>query len=422
MRKITLMLAAISLLFMTFSCKNRTNDMTFSFTDAEITHNSVQFTVTPSDLDQEWFFGILPSTDVDGKDDAQVISETMEMDIFFKRSGVLDCHVQNLLAETDYVALAYASDNAEKVARYAFRTLAEPETPENPEDPEIPENPETPEDPDTPVDPEDPETPEDPEEPGDPEIPEEPIDPIVELVVDKTVIKDTGADKATFTVYVDGVDLTSESVIYNITEGKDLEANVFVSETAGFYVFSATYNCFKSEEVKVQVKEARAYAPGDFYNENGVKGVVFHLLDEEGTSGYIMSMDEAYLEWSTEYVWANCTSGRGEWNTEDMLKLGADKYPAAKWCVEHGNGWYMPSSKELNYMWNAVSNGTHVFDEEFIKLYNDKLDDPISMDYYWSSNETSEDMAEVVAFIDQSVVCLNPVKTSCFNVRAIYKF
>ena len=116
--------------------------------------------------------------------------------------------------------------------------------------------------------------------PEDPEIPEEPIDPIVELVVDKTVIKDTGADKATFTVYVDGVDLTSESVIYNITEGKNLEANVFVSETAGFYVFSATYNCFKSEEVKVQVKEARAYAPGDFYNENGVKGVVFHLLDE----------------------------------------------------------------------------------------------------------------------------------------------
>ncbi|MBR5214848.1 MAG: hypothetical protein IKV80_01350 [Bacteroidales bacterium] len=211
-------------------------------------------------------------------------------------------------------------------------------------------------------------------------------------------------------------------MIYNITEGKNLEANVFVSETAGFYVFTATYNCFTSEEVKIQVKEARAYAPGDFYNENGVKGVVFHLLDEEGTSGYIMSMDEAYLEWSTEYVWANCTSGRGEWNTEDMLKLGADKYPAAKWCVEHGNGWYMPSSKELNFMWNAVSNGKHVFDEEFIKLYNDKLDDPISMDYYWSSNETSEDMAEVVAFIDQSVVCLNPVKTSCFNVRAIYKF
>ena len=399
------MLAAMSLLFLVFSCKNRTNDMTFSFTDAEITHNSVQFTVTPSDLEQEYFFGILPFTDVKDKDDAQIISETMEMDIFkkLKRRGVLDCHVENLLAETDYVAIAYACDKAEKVARYNFRTLAEPETPENPENPENPE---------------DPENPENPENPEDPEIPAEPV---VELVADKTVVKNNGTDKVTFTVLVDGVDMTNEAVIYNSTDDQNLESNEFAPENVGLYVFTAIYNGYNSNDVVIEVKEARVYAPGDLYDEDGVKGVVFYVT-EDGTSGYIMSMDETDLPWSTENVWANCVSRRGQWNTEDMLKLGADKYPAAKWCVEHGEGWYMPSSYEMGLMWTAVSNGTHAFDHEYAKLYNDKLIDPIKEDYYWTSNETTEEMAEVAVFIDQSIVCLNPIKSASYYVRAIYEF
>ena len=243
----------------------------------------------------------------------------------------------------------------------------------------------------------------------------------IELRVDKTKIKNNGVDKATFTVLFNGIDVTAESIIFNVTDNKNLDGNTFSSENVGSYVFNATYNEATSSNITVTVEKARVYAPGDLYNENGVKGVVFHVSDG-GTSGYIMSMDEAYLQWSTENVWANCLSGNGAWNTEDMLKLGADKYPAAKWCAEHGNGWYMPSSYELNLMWTAVSNGTHVFDNEYVKLYNDKLDDPIQQDYYWSSSETSEDMAEVVVFIDKSVVCLNPLKSSYFLVRAIRKF
>ena len=244
----------------------------------------------------------------------------------------------------------------------------------------------------------------------------------VELVANKTSIKNNGNDKVTFTVLVNGKDKTSETTIFNVTSNENLSGNTFSSTNTGDYVFYATYNDIKSNEVSVNVRTARSYAPGDLYDEDGVKGVVFHLLNEEGTSGYIVSMDETSLQWSTENVWVNCTSGRGEWNTEDMLKRGADKYPAAKWCVEHGEGWYMPSAKELQYLWNAVSNNTHVFDNEYVKLYNDKLDDPISEDYYWSSNETSEDLGELVAFMENSVVCLDPQKSSRFAVRAIYKF
>lgn len=243
----------------------------------------------------------------------------------------------------------------------------------------------------------------------------------VELIADKTSIKNNGTDKVTFTVLVNDVDVTNEATIFNVTDNKNLDGNTFSSTNNGTYVFNATYNDVKSNDITVTVKTAQVYAPGDFYEEDGVEGVVFYVTDG-GTSGYIMSLDEAVLQWSTENVWANCISVRGEWNTEDMLKLGADKYPAAKWCADHGDGWFMPSSRELGWMWNAVTNGTLAYDREFIKLYNDKLEDPISEDYYWSSNETSESLAEVVVFIDDSVVCLDPQKSSYFCVRAVRKF
>jgi hypothetical protein len=243
----------------------------------------------------------------------------------------------------------------------------------------------------------------------------------IQFIADKTTIKNNGTDKVTFKVLVNGVDATSEATIFNVTGNKNLDGNTFSSTEVGTYVFNATYNDVTSENITITVKSARVYAPGDKYEEDGVEGVVFYVTDG-GTSGYIMSMDETALEWSTENEWVNCVSTRGDWHTEDMLKLGADKYPAAKWCADHGDGWFMPSSKELQWMWDAVSNGTHKFDYEFVELYNDKLDDPIVEDYYWSSNETTEDLAEVVVFMENSVVCLSPSKQSKFCVRAVYKF
>ena len=197
------------------------------------------------------------------------------------------------------------------------------------------------------------------EEPGEEEITS------IELVADKKRIRDDGIDSVIFIVRANGKNLTAESVIFNATEGIALEGNTFRSKNIGRYTFTATYNGIQSEEVIITVKETRVYAIGDLYNEDGVIGVVYHLLNKEGTSGYIVSMDEAQLQWSTENIQANCFSGNGQYNTEDMLKLGADKFPAAKWCADHGEGWYMPSSQELGYLWKAVSNGTYVFKEEY---------------------------------------------------------
>lgn len=247
------------------------------------------------------------------------------------------------------------------------------------------------------------------------------------LTANRSTIINDGTDAAIFSVTFDGENCTGDAVVRNVTTDSPLEGYIFTSTTVGSYAFVAEYEGYTSEEFVVEVVEAgdnptpSAYKPGDLYDENGVRGVVFYV-NEDGNGGLIMSMDQAYLQWSTEYVWVNCTSSRGDWHTEDMLKLGADKYPAAKWCADHGEGWYMPSSDELRKMWSAVSNGTLSFDAEFVKLYNDKLTDPILEDYYWSSNEIMEDMAEVVVFINDSVICLEPYKDRNYLVRAVHKF
>lgn len=175
------------------------------------------------------------------------------------------------------------------------------------------------------------------------------------------------------------------------------------------------------------------YKIGDLYNENGVKGVIFAI--EKGYC-YIFSLDETDIQWSTENVWCNCSSQHGEWNTYDPFDPQYSKaeggvrdinnYPAFKWCMEHGDGWFLPSSTELQWMWDAISDGTHRFDNESVAAYNKLITDnggmPFMETYYSSSNETSENMIELIAFMSDSIVCLQPYKTTDFSVRAAYRF
>lgn len=270
-------------------------------------------------------------------------------------------------------------------------------------------------------------------------------EPVVELTADKLSIKADGEETVTFTVTADGEDVTAEADITFTMEGNTLDGNTFSSKAYGNFEFVATYNGFYSNTLTIKVTKLSEptpeppvvgdYAVGDLYDVDGVKGVIFgfkdkHTYDDEGniaetkTYAYIMSMDQTALAWSTESVWCNCVSDYGDCNTEDMLRFGTspDKYPAAQWCIAHGEGWFMPSSDEMHLMWSAVSGGTYVFNEQSVALFNDKLDDPIVEDFYWTSNEILEDMAEVVAFMEDSVVCLEPQKWKEYNVRAVYKF
>ena len=260
---------------------------------------------------------------------------------------------------------------------------------------------------------------------------ETPVQKNLTLTASAIRIKADGTETVTFKAMYGEDDVTATCAIQT-TAGLSVEGGVFSTTEAGTYNFYALYDNVRSNTVSVDAYDPNMttdYEIGQIYDLNGSKGVCYAIKNDNQnrTWAYFFSMDEEYLQWSTENVWCNCASGRGDWNTEDMLRNGTspDKYPAAQWCVAHGEGWFMPSSTELQWMWDAVSGGTHNFDCDTMKAYNKLLTDnggeAFQETYYWSSNETSDDMIELIAFMADSVVCLEPYKTSKYNVRATYR-
>lgn len=268
---------------------------------------------------------------------------------------------------------------------------------------------------------------------------EQPVQQSLTLTASKMRIKADGTESVTFTAKYGEEDVTATCQIQT-TDGTVIEGGVFTTTSTGTYNFYALYNNVRSNTVSIDAYDPNftsAYEIGQVYDINGTKGVCYALKTDKQNNmwAYFFSMDEEYLQWSTENVWCNCNSDKGAWNTYDPFDSRYSKadggvrdinnYPAFKWCMEHGDDWFMPSSTELQWLWDAVSGGTHTFDCETMAAYNKLLTDnggePFQETYYWSSNETSEDMIELIAFMDDSVVCLEPYKTSKYNVRATYR-
>lgn len=257
---------------------------------------------------------------------------------------------------------------------------------------------------------------------------EAPVQKSLTIEASKLRIKADGEDCATFTVMYGEEDVTATCEI-RTTAGDVIEGGSFATTTPGSYNIYALYDNVRSNTISVDAYDPNftsAYEIGQIYEVNGAKGVAYAIKtdNQNRTWAYFFSMDEADLQWSTENVWCNCVASRGDWNTEDMLRNGTspDMYPAAQWCIAHGDGWFMPSSQELQWMWDAISEGTHNFDNASVAAYNKLLTDnggmPFVETYYWSSNETAEDLVELIAFMNDSVVCLDPQKTYTYTVRA----
>lgn len=248
-------------------------------------------------------------------------------------------------------------------------------------------------------------------------------------------IKADGIEEAAFTVMYGDENVTAEAEIYNTATQEVIESKKFSSTTIGSYNFRARYNgetTGVSATVEVYDPElAGKYEIGTIYEVNGVQGVIYAIkTDNKGlTWCYLFSMDEEDLQWSTKYEWCNCISDKGAWNTYDPFDyygMDINNYPAFKWCMEHGDDWFLPSSKELNWMWEAITEGARDFNAPSVAKYNKLLTDnggePFVETYYWSSNETSDDLIEVIAFMNDSVVCLDPAKDNVYTARAVYRF
>lgn len=141
-------------------------------------------------------------------------------------------------------------------------------------------------------------------------------------------------------------------------------------------------------ECKVVVVEKKAattgWSVGDYYEVGSVKGVVV-WVDESKEHGKIISLDEKVDIWATGgYNTGAKSEEDGKGNTDKVKDINAElsAFPAFKWCVAHGEGWYFPAIMEVYYFLNAKAtvnptleahNGTKI------------------SDYYWSSTEGEED-------------------------------
>lgn len=264
---------------------------------------------------------------------------------------------------------------------------------------------------------------------------EKPVEKELKIKATPNRIKADGSEEAVFTVLYGEDDVTAEAEIYNTATQEIIESKKFSSTTVGSYTFRARYDG-KTTGVSATVEVydpalAGKYEIGSIYEINGVKGVIYAIkTDNKGlTWCYLFSLDEEDLQWSTKYEWCNCISDKGAWNTYDPFTyygMDINNYPAFKWCMDHGDDWFLPSSKELNWMWEAITEGARDFDAPAVakwnKIITDNGGEPFVETYYWSSNETSDDLIEVIAFMDDSVVCLDPTKDSVYTARAAYRF
>lgn len=143
-------------------------------------------------------------------------------------------------------------------------------------------------------------------------------------------------------------------------------------------------------ECKVVVVEKKAaatgWAVGDYYEVGNVKGVVV-WVDESKEHGKIISLDEKVDIWATGgYNTGAKSEEDGKGNTDKVKDINAElsAFPAFKWCVAHGEGWYFPAIMEVYYFLNAKATVDPTLEAHNGTKINARV-------CYWSSTEGEED-------------------------------
>lgn len=174
--------------------------------------------------------------------------------------------------------------------------------------------------------------------------------------------------------------------------------------------------------VAVPPVAAGTYEIGDYYDENGKRGIVFEV-DDTGRHGKIMGLQksEERLVWSLD----DCPTGaddtfEGRANQSVVERIGnwRNLYPAFAWCAEQGAGWYLPAKEELLSIYRkkkllAKSCAAHSGDRDIEW-------------YYWSSVESNYtgrgDWAWAVDLLEGKAYEFHHYKQKKNFVRAVAEF
>lgn len=157
------------------------------------------------------------------------------------------------------------------------------------------------------------------------------------------------------------VALTSEGkVFYIAVPGSDIEQEYKFTINAikgGDMCKSATHTLAAGKIgrlPKLTFTQFHNLSAGDYFGG----GIVFDVAEKHVK---IVSLDEFKGNWAT----ANTTEATSNLGTEENPDEGIENtnilktktlanLPALKWCIEHGDGWYMPSRRELSSMINGL--------------------------------------------------------------------
>jgi len=115
---------------------------------------------------------------------------------------------------------------------------------------------------------------------------------------------------------------------------------------------------------------ARRYSVGDYYEENGKRGVVFEV-DPAGRHGKIVALNDApYLSrWQrrTDTLVVRTIDksedGPAALNEVRLLPDWKEKYPAFAYCASLGDGWYLPTLEDLRLLYELRKSLSAVFGE-----------------------------------------------------------
>lgn len=248
---------------------------------------------------------------------------------------------------------------------------------------------------------------------------------VTQITLSATELNLEPGGEAQLTATFDPADADLSSVVW----ASSAEAVATVSQDGkvkavadGVATISITAGAVKAVcQVTVQTP-AKEWAVGDYYEVGSVKGVVV-WVDESKLKGKIISLDETTADvWST----SNRTTGAqsttdGKSNTEKVKALDNSlaSFPAFKWCVEKGEGWYLPASDEVKCFLAIAP----VINAVLTEHGGTALDS-----YYWSSTESdsnSETNAYWIYGYNGSTTTNDDSKTSPEDanfVRAMYQF
>lgn len=178
--------------------------------------------------------------------------------------------------------------------------------------------------------------------------------------------------------------------------------------TTYFYrAFAIVDGQFVYGEIKSFTTEAKStYKIGDAYpNEDKAEGVVFYV-DKTKKHGKIVSLDyTGPMAWGSTLIFVSYCSDLSDGSNN---KMPSNTSALAKWCYNHGTGWYCPAKTEVA----AIANNLAAINNTLVRVGN-KLPEGI----YWSSTQYDTDLAYVVCVAENNYSGYKPAWSS-YNTKS----